>query len=91
MQVYGPSHVHGPQSVSAPHGVRQQPSFQAPSAAGGDEVQISSVGQLLGRISEMPDIRQDKVQQLRALIAQGTYDSESRLSSALDKLLEEIG
>lgn len=92
MQVYGTTHVHGPQSIAAPHLQRVHAPYTPPaSATPTDEVQISSVGQLLGRLSEVPDIRANRVAELRAAILEGRYESEEKLSVALDRLLDEIG
>ena len=92
MQVYGPSQVHGPQSISAPH---TSPTQRASGGRSGapiqDEVQISPQGEILAKMSEIPDIRHDKVQALRTAIANGTYETDARLSQALDRLLDEIG
>jgi negative regulator of flagellin synthesis FlgM len=54
-------------------------------------VEISSVGQLLGRLAEIPDVRAGRVAEIRSAILQGRYESEEKLSVALDRLLDEIG
>lgn len=91
MQIHGPSHVHGPQPINAPHGVKQN---QAPGAARGaaatDEVQISAEGNFLAQIHDLPEIRSQRVAELQAAIANGSYETEERLSRALDALLDEI-
>jgi len=92
MQVYGPTHLHGPQAIAAPHAARpaQSPSnISAP--AGGDEVQISDAAKLIEQMQQMPDIRQDRVASIRAQIAQGTYETPNRLDTAVSRLLDEIG
>lgn len=91
MHVYGATQVHGPQALSAPHLNRVSPSHTPSSASQADEVQISSVGQLLGRLADMPDIRANRVAELRAAILEGSYESDDKLSLALDSLLDEIG
>ena len=92
MHVYGSTQVHGPQALGAPHLQRQNsPQASPASGAPSDEVQISSVGQLLGRLAEMPEIRAGRVAELRSAILDGRYDSQDKLSLALDKLLDEIG
>lgn len=91
MQIYGASQVHGPQSIAAPHASRIGNSYAAPrTSAPTDEVQISSVGQYLDRISDLPEIRAGRVEQLRQAIAQGSYDTDEKLEMALDRLLSEI-
>jgi negative regulator of flagellin synthesis FlgM len=91
MHVYGATQVHGPQALSAPHLNRVSPSYTPSSAVQTDEVQISSVGQLLGRLADMPEIRANRVAELRAAILEGNYESDDKLSLALDSLLDEIG
>ena len=91
MQIFGPSHVHGAQSINAPHANRAASSTPRPSAAaGGDQLEISDEARIALRLSEVPDIRQDRVNQIRQAIADGTYETEDRLSAALDSLLDEI-
>jgi negative regulator of flagellin synthesis FlgM len=93
MQVYGPSYLHGPQSIGAPHSspAQRTSSSNTGSAPIRDEVEISSQGELLSKMSEIPDIRHEKVAALKAAIASGTYDTDARLGKALDRLLDEIG
>jgi anti-sigma28 factor (negative regulator of flagellin synthesis) len=42
-------------------------------------------------MSEIPAIRQDRVDAIRTAIAQGTYETDAMLNVALDRLLDEIG
>ena len=56
-----------------------------------DELQLSSTGQLVDQIRDLPDIRQDRVDQIRAQIADGTYETEEKLDIAVGRLLDEIG
>jgi negative regulator of flagellin synthesis FlgM len=93
MQIYGPSAVHGPQGISAPHGVRG-PANSAPArstADVSDTLQISDSARIAGQMSEIPAIRQDRVDAIRTAIAQGTYETDAKLNTALDRLLDEIG
>jgi negative regulator of flagellin synthesis FlgM len=93
MQIYGPSAVHGPQGISSPHGVRG-PANSAPArstADVSDTLQISDSARIAGQMSEIPAIRQDRVDAIRTAIAQGTYETDTKLNVALDRLLDEIG
>ena len=93
MQISGPSAVHGPQGVSAPHGVRG-PANSAPArstADVSDELHISDSARVASQLSEIPAIRQDRVDAIRTAIAQGTYETDAKLNVALDRLLDEIG
>ena len=42
-------------------------------------------------LNDIPAIRQDRVNSIRAAIADGTYETDAKLSTALDRLLDEIG
>jgi negative regulator of flagellin synthesis FlgM len=92
MHIYGPAHLHGPQPVGPPHTSRVSkpaaPDVQAPIH---DEVDISDAARLIDRVSEIPEIRQDRVDTIRAQIAQGVYETDEKLQIALDRLLDEIG
>ena len=93
MQIYGPSQLHGAQSINAPHTAQRaaQTSAANRSASLGDQLDISPAAQLASQLGDVPEIRQDRVAALRAEIASGTYETEDRLSGALDRLLDEIG
>ena len=39
----------------------------------------------------MPEIRQQRVEAIRAKIAEGTYETEEKLDIAVERLLDEIG
>ena len=58
----------------------------AATSAQGDTVQVSQDGQLLNvarkAAQEAPDVRAEKVEQLRAEIANGTYARDSRMIAA---------
>ncbi len=93
MQIYGPTQVHGPQGISAPHALRG-PSNVTParsSANVSDELQISDSARIADQLSNIPDIRQDRVNSIRSQIAQGTYDTDDKMSAALDNFLNEVG
>jgi anti-sigma28 factor (negative regulator of flagellin synthesis) len=91
MQIYGPSHIHGAQPISSPHTTRavEPPSTTTPSPIG-DQLDISEAAQLAERISELPEIRADRVAELRTAILNGSYESHDKLSTAVERLLDEI-
>ncbi len=93
MQIYGPSAVHGPQGVNSPHAVRG-PSGATPAhstADVSDTLQISDSARIASQLSDIPAIRQDRVNSIRAAIADGSYETDAKMSTALDRLLDEIG
>ena len=92
MQIYGPSQLHGPQAISAPHGTRPaQPTTRPEAAQITDEVNLSEAAQLVEQVQQLPDIRADRVEAVRQQIAAGTYETSGKLDAALDRLLDEIG
>ncbi len=50
----------------------------------------SPLGKLLENIATIPAIREEKVQQLRASIKDGSYNFDKHLDEAVDKVLEEM-
>jgi anti-sigma28 factor (negative regulator of flagellin synthesis) len=56
-----------------------------------DEVNISDAARLVEQVKQAPDIRQDRVQVIRAQIASGTYETTGKLDVAVSRLLDEIG
>jgi negative regulator of flagellin synthesis FlgM len=92
MHIYGPAHLHGPQQIGAPHTSRlSKPSAPNESGPIQDELQISDAAQMLDKVGQIPDVRQDRVDQIRARIAEGTYETREKLDIAVERLLDEIG
>ena len=92
MHIYGPSQLHGPQSIAAPHGARPAQSLTRPESPQiADQVDISDAARSLEQVRDMPDIRQDRVEAVRQQIAEGAYETPARLNAAIERLLDEIG
>lgn len=91
MQINGPAHVHGPQPINPPH---KSPSAQPSVAPAGmdsvDQLDISEAAQTLSQVHDLPDIRRDRVDGIRAQIAEGIYDTEEKLDIAIERLLDEM-
>ncbi|MHB0955739.1 MAG: flagellar biosynthesis anti-sigma factor FlgM [Pirellulaceae bacterium] len=91
MQIHGPTHVHGPQSMNAPHRTTApQPAARSGYTTGADQLDISQEANLVSRLREIPDIRADRVAELRAAIESGTYETTDKLETAVGRLLDEI-
>ncbi len=93
MQIYGPNYLHGPQGITGPHANRPtkpQP-IDGNSAPIQDELQISDAAQLLDKVNEIPEMRMERIEQIRAEIANGTYETPEKLDIAIERLLDEIG
>jgi len=92
MQIYGPAHLHGAQPISAPHAARiNRPAETPQSGPIQDEFQLSEAGQMIEKARDLPDVRWHRVNQIRAQIAEGTYETEEKMQVALGRLLDEIG
>jgi negative regulator of flagellin synthesis FlgM len=92
MQVFGPGHVHGPQGLGGPHLPKGlHPTRSVNSAPIQDEVQISEAAQRLFEAQEVSQIRWDRVREIRAQIAAGTYETPEKLEIALRRLLQRLG
>jgi negative regulator of flagellin synthesis FlgM len=55
-----------------------------------DHVEISPLGQMLDGITRLPEIRHEKVEEIRRQIAAGSYETPEKLELALDRLMDEI-
>jgi negative regulator of flagellin synthesis FlgM len=92
MQIQGPTHVHGPQSINAPHRVQpQQLEANSGPARGADQLDISREADMVSRVRELPEIRTERVAEIRAAIEAGMYETEEKLDLAVERLLDEIG
>ena len=92
MHIHGTTHIHGPHGINAPHApFRGQPAQSSPSARSTDRVEISPAAEAAIQASESSEIRLDLVNQIRAQIAAGTYETPGKLDAALERLLDEIG
>jgi negative regulator of flagellin synthesis FlgM len=55
-----------------------------------DHVEISPLGRMLDGISRLPEVRQERVEEVRRQIAAGVYETPEKLELALDRLLDEL-
>jgi hypothetical protein len=92
MEINGLGHIDGPQPIRAPHRLHGiEPNTGIGSAFAADQVDISPEAQMIGQIHDLPEIRMDRVDQIRSEIAAGVYETEEKLDVALGRLLDEIG
>ena len=93
MRIQGSTFVHGAQPINAPH----RTAAAAPAVEPGktlqptDELTLSPEATRISQMQGVPDIRADRVAQLRAQIAAGTYETAAKLDAAVDRLLDEMG
>ena len=90
MYIKSVSQVHAAQGINSPHRAAapaSEPSFAARTS---DQVDISPTAELINQVHNLPDIRADRVAELRAQISSGSYETEGKIDLALDRLLDEI-
>ncbi|HEX8342833.1 MAG TPA: flagellar biosynthesis anti-sigma factor FlgM [Tepidisphaeraceae bacterium] len=58
-------------------------------AARGDRVELSNMSELMGKL-KTNDVRMDKVAEIKAQIAAGTYETDEKLQAAADKMLDDV-
>ena len=56
-----------------------------------DQLDISREADLVSRVRELPEIRAERVEQIRAQIEAGRYETEDKLDVAVSRLLDELG
>lgn len=69
--------------------VRPQ-SSEVKSVRGQDKVELSDRAQLLSKLNELPDVRSDLVERIKAEINAGTYETPDKIDAAIDKLGEDL-
>jgi len=55
-----------------------------------DQVELSAAAQLLGRLDDLPDVREDLVARVREQILDGTYETEEKLDAAVSELENDL-
>jgi len=92
MHINGPTAVHPAQSIRGPHNAPQAPAVDSRNQFDTvDELDISHEADFASQVKDIPDIRADRVAQIKAQIADGTYMTDDKLDMALERLLDEIG
>ncbi len=55
-----------------------------------ENINTTSIGQVLKKIASLPEVRQKKVLDVRRQLTESEYDLNERLDIALDKVLEDL-
>jgi negative regulator of flagellin synthesis FlgM len=91
MEIFGAGGTQGPQPIYPRLAAFSVDAGQTVHAgAPRDHVEISPLGQMLDGISQLPEIRHERVEEVRRQIAAGSYETPERLELALDRLLDEL-
>jgi len=73
---------------ASPESVRRE--FQIAALKAADDVTISVVGRLLAQLSRSPDVRAERVEELRAMVADGGLEENSDVEEAIRGMLDDI-
>lgn len=55
-----------------------------------ENLNSTPIGQVLKQIASLPEVRQNKILNVRRQITDGKYDLTERVDAALDKVLEDL-
>jgi anti-sigma28 factor (negative regulator of flagellin synthesis) len=55
-----------------------------------DEVEFSPAARMLDRIQHDPRVRAERLEEIRAAIVAGTYDTPEKMALAVERLLAEV-
>jgi len=56
-----------------------------------DGPDMAETVRLLEKVSRLPAVRMEKVQQMRALIAEGKFETPERINETVQRLMDELG
>ncbi len=89
------SNIHGIQPPIAPRPIDATDAISAgntrvtpPSVS--DVIEISDVAKLAAKISELPPVRMELVERVKAEIVAGTYETPEKMNIAADRIMDEL-
>jgi negative regulator of flagellin synthesis FlgM len=91
MDVSGIGSASGATPIRAVSPSTAQPVTQPSVTAPRDELEISSAGKMLDRLSESPEVRAERLVQIREAIDNGVYDTDEKLEAALSMMFDSLG
>ena len=75
-----------------PRRLRSRPQRQEPAGPRAqDRVEISWLADAMARVRALPEIREEKVAEVRAAIERGDYETPDKLEVVVDCLMQELG
>lgn len=91
MRIQGPSYLHNAQPLTGPHRTAGVSGTESTSRSQPtDELTLSPEAEAISQSRDSSGIRMDRVSQLRAEIAAGTYETDEKLDAALSRMFDEI-
>ena len=79
-----------PANAVEPAGVVNDSAPVADPRGTADVVEISNAAKLAARVDQIPEVRTELVERVRAEIAAGTYETSEKIEIAANKLLDEL-
>jgi negative regulator of flagellin synthesis FlgM len=91
MQIFGPSTVQNTRAIAESLKTSAaQPSINSVKVDTVDQLDISREAQYLMQVHGAPEIRAERVAEIRSQIETGRYESTDKLTAAVDRLLDEL-
>ena len=88
MEIRGPGDVSKTTRIES---VKRSTGSVGPEAAHAgreDTVEFSQISRLLSKLSSTPEVRHDRVEEIRAEIERGEYMTDEKLKAAMNRLLD---
>ena len=82
--VGGPGRIDGPNKIT-----RVTPSVTPSGPSSADKVDLSQKAGMISKAMSLPDVRADRVADIKKLVEAGRFDTDARLEGALDRFLVE--
>ena len=87
--------IDGIHPVTGPQGIEPSSAIRGAERIGeatetSDVVEMSEAAKLAAKVQELPEVRTELVEQVRAEIADGTYETPERIELTVDRLMEEL-
>jgi flagellar biosynthesis anti-sigma factor FlgM len=79
----------GAVSASSANGAARLLHQSTPDRLGADRVELSDQARLLDSMRQMPEVRQDRIDRVRAAIARGGYETDAKINHAIERLIQE--
>ena len=82
--VGGPGRVDGPNKIT-----RITPPVTPSGASAADKVDLSQKAAMVSKALSLPDVRAERMAEIKQLIESGRFDTDARLQGALDRFMVE--
>ncbi len=80
----------GMQPINAPRLDGVKPGGAISNSIPVDRVEISQIARLISEVSSLPEVRAEKIAQVRVQIEAGTYITPEKMDIAVERLLEDM-